>query len=87
MDSVTQATSKSRSNFKLSKPAISRYVEHDALRSKDKYTRGRVDSILFANRCIMYPPTPVYVHKGGWARNYIHVGTHTIALRTLALSV
>ena len=32
MDNVAQALSKFRSKFELSKPAISRYVEHDALR-------------------------------------------------------
>ena len=36
---VAQTISKSRSKLKLSKPAISRYVEHNELRSKGKYTR------------------------------------------------
>ena len=39
MDNVARTTSKSRSKLKLSKPAISRYVEHNELRSKRKYTR------------------------------------------------
>ena len=39
MNNVARATSKSRSNFELSKPTVTRYVEHDALRSKGKYTR------------------------------------------------
>ena len=39
MDNVTRATSKSRSKLKLSKPAISRYIEPEKSRSKGKYTR------------------------------------------------
>ena len=39
MDNIAWGTLKSRSKFELSKPAISRYVEHNALSSKGKYTR------------------------------------------------